>query len=121
MASFKAMPVYVNGKKVAELQDCDVKFMSNGEQITGHDAVLGYSTGIVTMEVSAGTAMPEAGLSVNIIQMVLKQQDVQIGVRIGPQTYKSDGRFLSANITSTSKSGVQTGKFEFSGGEPKVA
>lgn len=117
---FKAMPIFVNKKKVAEIEEASVKFMTNGEQQVGFEAVLGESTGVVTVEGSFSTVIPVVGMQIDMLGLMLSQAYVGIGALTGGKTYKLDAKITEAEVKSTSKSGVQKGSFTFRSGAPQV-
>ena len=125
MATFKAMPIYVKGttgmKLVKEIETASVKFMTNGEQQIGFDEVMGESDGVVTTEGSFDTVMPVAGMQIDITLLCINQTPCEIGALIGGHQYRiPNAKITEAELNSTSKSGVQKGKFSFRGGKPQV-
>jgi energy-converting hydrogenase Eha subunit C len=117
--NFQFVPIYLNNKKVAELEEIKCKFMTNSEQQTGTDAVLGESTGIVMMEGSFNTVIPVAGMQIQIVGILLSQAYVDIQLEIGGVVYKVEGKLIDGEVTSTSKTGVTKGSFNFRGGAPQ--
>lgn len=117
---FRAMPVYVNNKKVAEIEEASLKFMSNGEQQVGFEAVLGESTGIITCEGTFSTVTPAAGTEIDLLNLMLTQQYVGIGALAAGKTYKLEAKITEAEVKSTSKTGVVKGSFTFRSGAPQV-
>lgn len=122
--TFKAMPVYIAGtaglKLVKEIETASIKFMSNGEQQIGFDEVLGESDGVVTSEGSFDTVLPVQGTVVDITMLCINQTPTQIGVLVGGKQYRISAKITEAEVSSTSKTGVQKGKFSFRGGKPMV-
>lgn len=119
--NFRAMPIYVGAKKVKEIEECSIKFMSNGEQQIGFDEVLGESTGVVTSEGSFSSVLPVQGMEIDIDDLVINQTYVNIGLLKGGKTYKIvDAKIVEGETKSTSKSGVQKGSYTFRGGKPQV-
>lgn len=117
---FRAMPVYVKNKKVAEIKEASVKVMTNGEQQAGFEAVLGESEGIVTVEGSFSEVIPVTGTEINILSILLAQGYAQIGVLVGGETMKMEAKFVDCEFKSTSKTGVVEGSFNWRSGAPQV-
>jgi len=118
---FRAMPLYINNKKVAEIEEASLKFMTNGEQQVGFEEVLGESTGIVTVEGSFSTVTPVTGTEIDMVGLMLSQAYVSIGALTGGKTYKlPDAKITEAEVKTTSKTGVVKGSFTFRSGRPQV-
>lgn len=119
-AQFRATGIYVNNKKLAEVQESSIKFMVNGEQITGFADVLGETTGIVTSEGSFTIASPVAGTEVDCYSLLLDQKYFQIAGFLNGGIYKIEAKFIDVENKSTSKSGVVADTFNWRGGAPKA-
>jgi hypothetical protein len=117
---FKAVPLYIKNKKAGEITETSVKFMTNGEQVTGFDAVLGETTGIVTCEGSFSEAMVATGNDIDVIALLLAQGYADLGLLIGGKTYKVEAKFIDGEVKSTSKSGKVDGSFNWRSGAPQV-
>ena len=121
MANFRAMGFRLNDKKIAELEQVSVKFMTNGEQMVGTDEVLGESVGIITTEASWDIVVPVEGTQINMNAILLAQSPVSLSYEDGGQIFVIPGKLIDGERTSTMKSGVTKGKYSFRGGKPKVA
>ena len=117
---FKAMPVYVGNKKVAEIKEASVKIMTNGEQQAGFEAVLGESVGIVTVEGSFSEVIPATGTEIDIVSILLGQGYANIGVLVNGRTMKMEAKFIDGEFKSTSKTGVVEGSFNWRSGAPQL-
>lgn len=117
---FRAMPVFVNNKKVAEIKEATVKIMTNGEQQTGFEEVLGESEGIVTVEGSFSEVIPVVGTEIDIVDLLVNQRYAGIGVLVNGKTMKMEAKFVDGEFKSTSKSGVVEGSFNWRSGRPQV-
>lgn len=117
--NFRAMSFSLNDKKIAELTDVTVKFMTNGEQHVGTDEVLGESTGIVTTEASFNHVEPVEGTQIDMDDLLLSQAPVNLSYIKRGQVYRIDGKLIDGETKSTMKSGVTTGTYNFRGGKPR--
>lgn len=112
MAKFRAAPLYVKNKKVAEITEVTMTLTRGGEQQTGFEEVLGASVGIKTVEFSFKTVVPVTGMSVDLEGLLLDDEEFSIGCLIGGKTYKAPVLLDTAATSSTSKTGVVTGDYK---------
>lgn len=120
MATFKNTPFYVGPKKLGEIEQWELSFMSQGEQIISADETT-ESTGTVTSEGSFDTVKPVGSGTVDLEALVINQTPVEVGV--GPiqgKFYKVSGKLLKTTLSSAVKTGLSKGKYTFRGGTPKA-
>lgn len=111
-------PIYLDNKKQGTLQTTNVEVMNNGEQLIGTEGHLTVSDGAITCTVEGDMIVTTAGSSTDLLKMLLARADVQVGLPVNGKFAKFTGRLMSIGQTSTSKTGVTTGKFKYIGGQP---
>ena len=119
MAEYKYAPLYVGAKKCGEIESLKLTFMSNGEQIVIQDEVA-ESTGVITSEGTFDTVIAVGGMSVDLVDLQLKQTQVEVGVQMNAKFYRVAGKIIKTDMSSTVKTGVTKGNFAFRGGTPKA-
>lgn len=112
MAKFRAAPLYIKSKKVAEITEVTMTLTRGGEQQTGFEEVLGSSIGIKTVEFSFTTITPVVGTEIDIEGLLLNDEEFSIGFLVGGYTYKAPCLLDTATTKSTSKTGVVTGDYK---------
>lgn len=109
-ARFRPIPMYINGRKIAEANGISYSIDAGDEQQLGHDGVLGLSDGIQMLKVDVDYPQPVAGTQIDFMAMINNKQEVQIQLAIGGKVHAIPMRITNIAITSTSKSGAVTGK-----------
>lgn len=110
--------IYVGTRKVAYAESATLRINSNGEQVITDESTF-ESDGKITCEIQFTEAIPEAGEDAGAIKALLSRQDTGVGYLAGGTLYKANGRFTTAEVTSTTASGALRGNFTFRGGEPE--
>ncbi len=111
---FRAHPLYINGKKVAEASDTTEDRTINAANQYGIDGVLGQSQGADETKIDFTMVIPVQGTEINIDDLL--GVPLSLGVLRNGRLALVDGILMSSNYTSTSKDGTSTGKFSFIGG-----
>jgi hypothetical protein len=117
----KFAALYHNQKKIAELEDVEVSVMMNGEEIIATEGWLTVSDGAITSKLTATAIIPTSGTTPDMFMPLLNRDDVQLAVPLFGKILKFDpSRPMSINVSSTTKSGKTSGKFEWVSGKPNV-
>lgn len=112
MAKFRAAPLYIKNKKVAEITEVTMTLNRGGEQQIGFEEVLGASIGVKTVEFSFSTVIPVTGMQIDLDELLLNDEEFSIGFLSGGKTYKAPCLLDTATTKSTSKTGVVTGDYK---------
>jgi len=120
MATFRAVPIYFKGKKIAEIESADYTISSGDEAQHGSDGVLGYSKGQTTTKLVCNVVVPVAGMSSTLEAALLNKETVTMGLAIGGKLHQIDMNPMECNYKSDSKAGTLKGTFNFEGGAPDV-
>jgi hypothetical protein len=113
---FRAHPIFLAGKKVAEASTTNEDRTINAANQVGIDGVLGQSIGADEVTVEFDTVVPVQGMQINI--------DALLGVPLDFGVFRNGVMMLSNGIihgstyTSDSKTGESKGKYKFLGGAP---
>lgn len=117
---FRAAPVYVDNRKIAEIESGTYEHNSNDEAHIGVEGYIGHSDGADMCTVSFNTVTPVAGHEFALKQVILDKRYVQIGLPIDGGYEAWEGRMLSRSYNWDSKTGSCKGSFKFEGGKPTV-
>lgn len=129
MAEFqvRAASFYVNGLKMGEFGQTKYAVKGGGEPQFGDNSEpngggLGYTFGVVESTLSATTVHPyPAGTKIDLNAYVVSQQNVDVILSlINGHTHAVRMRVLSAETSSTHKSGEQTGDYQLAGFKPRI-
>jgi hypothetical protein len=112
MAKFRAAPLYIKNKKVAEITEVTMTLTRGGEQQIGFEEVLGASVGVKTVEFSFKTVVPVVGMQIDLEGLLLGDEEFSIGFLAGGRTYKAPCLLDTATTSSTSKTGTTTGDYK---------
>lgn len=117
MSTVRAAPIYLNGKKVAEIESGKFEEMDGGEPLITQEGYVDDSDGPITSTLSCSTILPVAGMTV----------DIRVGTRytiaifINGKTRQARMKCRKATYSTESKTGVAKGDFEFGGGQPTIS
>jgi hypothetical protein len=117
---FRAPPIYLKGKKVAEITDTSFEIMTNNANQYGTDGVLGQSRGIIESKLDFGTVVPIAGMEIDIDTIIANQETVGIGVVVNGKNQIVTGTISGVTYSGDSKTGECKGKYQFIGGAPQL-
>ena len=113
---FRPNPLYLNGKKVAEVSTSTEDRTVNGANQYGIEGVVGQSIGADEIKVDFDTVTPIQGMEISIDDLI--GVPVSIGLFRNGRMAISTGLLMSSNYTSDSKGGESKGKFSYVGGAP---
>lgn len=119
--TFRASPLYIDGRKIAEISDVTFTHESGDEPQFGIEGLLGYSEGADTTKISFKTVTPYAGHEKTLADYIRQKKYGTYGVFVDGKLEQIDGRMISRAYTSNSKTGTVTGDFEVTGGRPTAA
>lgn len=117
---FRASPLYLNGKKVAEVGTSTYEVMDPGTNQVGIEGVLGQSDGAVESKMDFDTVVPIAGMQINIDDIIASKARVGMGIVVNGRMQLVRGKITGATYSSDSKTGECKGKYTFIGGEPQL-
>ena len=117
---FRAPPIYLKGKKVAEITDTTFEIMTNSANQYGIDGVLGQSRGIRESKLDFGTVVPIAGMEIDIDTIIANEETVGIGVVVNDKNQIVSGVISGVTYSGDSKTGECKGKYQFIGGAPSL-
>lgn len=116
----RALPLYLDGKKVAEVSDGSYDIESGDEPQIATDGFIGLSDGATTTSATFNCIIPVAGMAVTVDNMILNKKYVSLGIPVNGKFHQVDGRVTSGNYTWDHKNGRCMGAFKFMGGEPAL-
>ena len=117
---FRAAPLYLNGKKIAEVGSSTYEVMDAGTNQVGIEGVLGQSDGAVESKMDFDTVVPIAGMQINIDDIIRSKARVGMGISVNGGFQIVRGKITGATYSSDSKTGECKGKYTFIGGEPQL-
>ena len=117
---FRAYPLYLNGKKVAEVASSTYEISTNNANQIGLEGVLGQSRGARETKIDFDTVVPIAGMQINIDDIIASEATVGLGVVVNGRMQLVSGTISGATYTSDSKEGTTKGKYSFMGGAPQL-
>ena len=116
----RAVPLYLNNKKVAEANEMNLDITPGRTPIFGAEGYACHSKGAVISSIDVNFFVPVQSMSVDVLAKLINQEDVTIRVPIGGVVYEG----VMAITKGTVKSNVETGKCDgsatFNGGKLKV-
>lgn len=117
---FRTYPLYIKGKKCAEVMSSTYEVTTNNANQYGIDGVLGQSRGIRETKIDFDTCVPVAGMQINIDDIIASEETVGIGVVVNGRMQRVSGTISGATYTGDSKEGTTKGKYSFIGGAPQL-
>lgn len=121
MPIVRAAAVYWRNRKAASINKLRVKFMMGRTEVFGQDAVLAYSQGIATMEITITEIVTVGGSAVvDDIVLLIAQKNIPIAFFLGGKYFRQDIAITDYEIDSDSEKGVITGVVNGKGAAPKV-
>ncbi len=117
---FRASPLYLNGKKIAEVGSSTYEVQDAGANQVGIEGVLGQSDGAVETTFDFDTVVPIAGMEINIDEIIRTKARVGMGIAVNGGFQIVRGKITGATYSSDSKTGESKGKYKFIGGEPQL-
>jgi hypothetical protein len=118
---FRAYPMYIGGKKVAEIHSGDNDVNNNDELVIGTDGVLGHADGATVTRITANAVIPVAGTEIDLDSIRKNRQYVQVDLAVNGKAQMCDMRLIAAKYSWDFKNGRADGSFTFEGGEPDYA
>lgn len=112
--------VYLRGRKVATMTNNTYGVQSGDESQFADEGYIGHADGATSTTLSVDTIEPiRESDSKPLIEAILAKSYLDMSVAlVGGQIHEIRMRCKSAEFSSDTKAGTQTGKFEFEGGEP---
>lgn len=118
-AIIRALPMYFNGKKIAEVSDGTYDIASGDEAHVATEGYMGHSDGATMTKVNANTVIPVAGMTTTVEDALLNKRYVSIGIPVNGKFHQIDMRVVNANYKWDFKTGSCSGSFSFEGGAPE--
>lgn len=115
----KAAQVYIDAKYVGQMEESELSFMNNGEQLIAAEAV-SESIGVVTTEGSIKSIVADNGSELDLMALTINQTQIVFGFVTNGQAYQVVGKMIKGSITSNVKTGATKGTSNFRGGPPAV-
>lgn len=118
---FRAFPMYLGGKKVAEVRSGTYEVNNNDEAQVAIDGYVGHADGATLSNIDATLVVPVTGTQIDLDSIRKNRQYVQIGMPVNGKFQMMDARLTRAQYKWDSKNGQAEGDFHFEGGEPDFA
>lgn len=118
---FKSIPVYYNGKKVAEIASHSVSLDGGDEEMFGQEGFLGWSDGIIMMTIEAQLVVPVQGITVPMLGDMIAKKYVTLGIPVEGKLLQADMRCTNIKYDSDSKAGSTKMGATFKGPQPTVS
>jgi hypothetical protein len=118
--TFRAFPIYANGKKIAEAMTSSFDATNGGNIVYGIDGVLGVSDGIEETKIEWDTIVPVAGHQIAFRTMMRNRTYVDVGVAVDGGLEVVTGKIQGRSYQSEAKDGTVKGKFTFVGGQSQI-
>ncbi len=119
-STFHAMPIYLNGQKIAEAMTSSFDASNGGGVVYGIDGVLGVSDGIEETKIEFDTIVPLAGHRQAFKTMMRQRSYVDIAVDVDGGLEIVTGKIQGRSYSAEAKSGETKGKFTFVGGQSQI-
>ncbi len=116
---FRAFPIYVEGKKVAEAMSSTYDTTDSGTNQVGLDGVEGQSDGVIESKIDFDVIVPVQGTTIKFSTYFFNRARVTIGIPIDGGYDSVEGKLTGRSYSSDSKTGECKGKWSFIGGEPQ--
>lgn len=116
----RALPMLLDGKKVAEVSDGSYDIESGDEPHIATEGYMGHSDGAVMVSATFNCVIPVKGMQVIVDSLILNKKYVTLGIPVNGKFHQVDGRITSGNYAWDFKSGSCKGTFKFSGGAPDL-
>lgn len=116
---FRAVPLYINGKKVAEVTKGKLSLASGDEMQIGTDGYLGHSDGAMTSKLNPTCIIPVGGMTTTALRDALfNKKYLTAGLPVDGKFMQVDMRVVSGDFDWDWKTGTITGDYSLEGGEP---
>lgn len=119
-ALIRALPIFIDGKKIAECTGGTYSIASGDEMHIATDGYIGHSDGATTVKIDPECIIPVKGMQITVDAILLGKKYVQIGVPVNGKFHQVDCRLISASYKWDAKTGSATGSFNFEGGQPEI-
>ena len=116
----RAAPLYMNGKKIAEVSDGTYDISSNDESHITTDGYAGHSDGAATTKINANTIVPVKGMQTAVDDALVNKRYVSMSILMNGKIHQIDMRLVNGNYKWDFKSGSCAGSFSFEGGAPEI-
>ncbi len=116
----RAAPLYLNGKKIAEVTSGTYDITSGDEAQIGTDGYLGHSDGATTTKFSFDAIIPVKGMAVRVDDLIINKRYFSLGLPVNGKFQQVDARMVSASYKWDHKTGAFTGTFSAEGGAPDL-
>lgn len=113
----RSAQVFYKNKKVAEMFEGSLEFSSGRTMLSGAEGYLTHSKGMATSRGSFGVVVPQAGVSIGVVQDCLNQSDIDIMVTANGKRYRNRAiAILSFSMSWDTATGVLKGTVSIEGG-----
>ncbi len=116
----RAFPLYLNGKKIAEVSDGTYEVMSGDESHVATEGYFGHSDGATLTKCNPNCIIPVKGMQVTVDDLILNKRYFEIGLPVNGKFQQTTMRMVSASYKWDFKSGSATGTFQMEGGPPEL-
>lgn len=117
-AIIRALPLYIDGLKVAEVSNGTYDIATGDEIQIATDGVMGLSDGAATTNMSFNTIVPVIGMKAKVDDMLINKKYIDIGIPVNGAFHTCTGRLVTGSYSWDHKNGTCTGAFTFNGGPP---
>jgi hypothetical protein len=119
-ALIRPAPLYVNGKKFAEIASGTYELNSNDESQVATDGYMGHADGSMTSKVSASAIVPVKGMQVTVDTFLVNKTYVTVGIFQNGKFHQVDMRVVSNSYKWDFKNGQNQCDISFEGGQPEI-
>lgn len=117
-AVIRAIPLYIDGKKVAEVSEGEYDLKSGDEAQIATDGYIGHSDGAMTVSIAPTCIVPVVGMGTAVEDALFAKKYVTAGLLVNGKFHQVDCRVVGVGYSWDWKSGKCTGKFSLEGGVP---
>ncbi len=116
----RAAPIYLDGKKIAEVSSGSYDVASGDEAQIGSDGYLGHSDGATTTRFSFDCIIPVKGMAVKVDDLILNKRYFSLGLPVNGKFHQVDARMTGASYKWDHRNGTFMGTFSAEGGAPDI-
>lgn len=116
----RAFPMYLNGKKIAEVSDGTYDIASGDEAHVATEGYFGHSDGATMTKCNPTCVIPVKGMQITVDDLILNKRYFEVGIPVNGKFHQITMRNVNAAYKWDFKSGSATGVFSFEGGAPEL-
>jgi hypothetical protein len=119
--TFRNASVYINSRKVAEIESGTYEHNSGDEAQFGSEGWMGHSDGAGITRLTFNTVVPAVGHEITFSNIIKNKEYAQVAVIIDGRAELLTMRIMSRSYNFDSRAGTVKGAFTAEGGEPEFA